>query len=144
MLSTYDYTLTNAHCFVFARCLQPAWSESKLGPIFLAQCTCLWRSQACVEVLIDSTDCNKLTLLDKQFASIFRLYRIARSSTILFLCLLLVYLVNTTCAIIYIMASLIFTIVSRLHAFFLVAHLPPRACRDCGNSFIPTHSCCSI
>ena len=67
--------------------------------------------------------CFKVTmmsLLDKQFASIFRLYRIARSSTILLLNLLLVYLVNTTCAIINIMANLIFTIVSRLHAFFLV------------------------
>ena len=34
--------------------------------------------------------------------------------------LLVYYLVNTTCAIINIMANLIFTIVSLLHAFFLV------------------------
>ena len=89
-------------------------------------------------------------MLDKQFASIFRLYRIARSSTILLLNLLLVYLVNTTCAIINIMANLIFTIVSLsvtcilsccscpLILLFLSAYLPPRTCRNCGNSFIPT------
>ena len=33
-----------------------------------------------------------------------------------------------------------------MHSFllFLSACLPPRACGDCGNSLIPTHSCCSI
>ena len=51
-------------------------------------------------------------VLDKQLASIFRLYRIAQSSTTMFTDLLLVYLVNTTCAIMNIMANLIFTIVS--------------------------------
>ena len=71
--------------------------------------------------------CNGSCMLDKQLASMFRLHRIARSSTILFLNLLLVYLVNTTCAIINIMANLIFTIVSLPHAFFLVVpvRLPP-------------------
>ena len=42
----------------------------------------------------------------------FRSHRIARSSTTMFLDLLLACLVNTTCAIINIMANLIFTIVS--------------------------------
>ena len=55
---------------------------------------------------------NIYNMLGKHFASMFRLYRIARSSTILFLNLLLVCLVNTTCAITNIMANLIFTIVS--------------------------------
>ena len=62
-------------------------------------------------------------LLDKQFVTIFRLHRIALSSTTMFIDLLLVcYLANTTCAIINIMTTLIFIILnaSRLHAFFLV------------------------
>ena len=54
------------------------------------------------------------------FATVFRLHRTARSSTTMFIDLLLVCLVNTTCAIINIMTTLIFIIVSRLHAFFLV------------------------
>ena len=59
-------------------------------------------------------------MLDKQLASAFRLCRIARSSTAMFADLLLVCLVNTTCAIANIMANLVFTIVSLSHAFFLV------------------------
>ena len=44
-----------------------------------------------------------------------------RSTTIMFIDLLLAcYLANTTCAITNIMTTLIFIIVSRLHAFFLV------------------------
>ena len=57
------------------------------------------------------------------FATTFRLCRIARSSTAVFIDLLLVCcLANTTCAIMNIMTALIFIIliVSRLHAFFLV------------------------
>ena len=61
-------------------------------------------------------------LLDKLFATMFRLHRIAPSSTTMFIDLLLVCLANATCAIINIMTTLIFIIliVSRLHAFFLV------------------------
>ena len=60
-------------------------------------------------------------LLDKQLVTMFRLHRIARSSTSMFMDLLLAcYLANTTCAITNIMTALIFIIVSRLHAFFLV------------------------
>ena len=55
------------------------------------------------------------------FVTVFRLHRTARSSTTMFIDLLLVcYLANATCAIINIMTTLIFIIVSRLHAFFLV------------------------
>ena len=58
------------------------------------------------------------------FATMFQLCRITRSSTTMFVDLLLAcYLANTTCAIINAMTALIFIIliVSRLHAFFLVA-----------------------
>ena len=58
-------------------------------------------------------------MLDKLFVTMFRLHRIARSSTTMFIGLLLVcYLANTTCAIINIMTTLIFIIliVSRLDA----------------------------
>ena len=56
------------------------------------------------------------------FATIFRLHRIARSSTTaMFIDLLLAcYLANATCAVINIMTALIFIIVFWLHAFFLV------------------------
>ena len=62
-------------------------------------------------------------MLDKLFVTMFRLHGTARSSTNVFIDLLLVcYLANTTCAIINIMTTLIFIIliVSRLHAFSLV------------------------
>ena len=62
-------------------------------------------------------------VLDKQLASIFRLYRIAQSSTTMFTDLLLVYLVNTTCAIMNIMANLIFTIVSLIQLFLQTSHI---------------------
>ena len=64
-----------------------------------------------------------LPVLDKPFVTMFRLHRTARSSTSVFVDLLLAcYLANTTCAIMNIMATLIFIIliVSRLHAFFVV------------------------
>ena len=57
----------------------------------------------------------------------FRLHRTARSSTAAFADLLLAcYLVNTACAIMNIMTTLIFIIliVSGLHAFFLVVPVP--------------------
>ena len=57
------------------------------------------------------------------FATVFQLCRTARSSTTVFMDLLLVwYLAITTCAIINIMTTLFFVIliVSRLHAFFVV------------------------
>ena len=66
------------------------------------------------------------------FASAFRLHRMARSSTSVFMDLLLVcYLANTTCAIINIMTALIFIIliVSRSHAFFLVVPVPVHSSR---------------
>ena len=50
-------------------------------------------------------------VLDKLFVTVFRLHRIARSSTCMFIDLLLVcYLANTTCAITNIMTTLIFII----------------------------------
>ena len=55
------------------------------------------------------------------FATVFRLCRIARSSTTVFTDLLLAcYLANANCAVMNIMTALIFIIVSWLHAFFLV------------------------
>ena len=55
------------------------------------------------------------------FATMFRLCRIARSSTTVFTDLLLAcYLANANCAVMNIMTALIFIIVSWLHAFFLV------------------------
>ena len=64
---------------------------------------------------------NIHNVLGKQLVTVFRLHRIARSSTSVFVDLLLVcYLVNTACAIMNIMTTLIFIIVSLLHAFFLV------------------------
>ena len=62
-------------------------------------------------------------MLDKLFVTVFRLHRTARSSTAMFVDLLLVcYLANTTCAITNIMTTLIFIIliVSQSHAFSLV------------------------
>ena len=48
-----------------------------------------------------------MLLLDKQLVTIFRLYRIARSCTSMFVDVLLVYyLVTTTCAIVNVMANL--------------------------------------
>ena len=67
--------------------------------------------------------CTSFSMLDKLFATMFRLHRIARSATIASTDLLLACsLANTTCAIVNIMTTLIFVIliVSRLHAFFLV------------------------
>ena len=62
-------------------------------------------------------------LLDKPFVTVFRLHRIARSSTAMFTDLLLVCcLANATCAVTNIVTALIFIIliVSWSHAFFLV------------------------
>ena len=62
-------------------------------------------------------------MLDKLFVTMFRLCRIARSSTTVFVDLLLACcLADAACAIMNIMTALIFIIliVSRLHAFSLV------------------------
>ena len=67
--------------------------------------------------------CAADSLLDKLFATVFRLHRMTRSAAVVFANLLLVCsLANTTCAITNIVTALIFVIliVSRLHAFFLV------------------------
>ena len=66
---------------------------------------------------------NIYNMLDKLFVTIFRLHWIARSSTNMFIDLLLAcYLANATCAVMNIMTTLIFIIliVSPLHAFFVV------------------------
>ena len=61
-------------------------------------------------------------MLDKLFVTVFRLHRMARSAAVATSrdLLLACYLANTTCAITNIMTTLIFIIVSRSHAFFLV------------------------
>ena len=62
-------------------------------------------------------------MLDKLFVTAFQLHRLARSSTVVFVDLLLAcYLANATCAIMDVVAALIFIIliVSRSHAFCLV------------------------
>ena len=66
----------------------------------------------------------RMLVLDKLFVTIFRLHRMARSSTSVFVDLLLACCLanDATCAIVTIMTTLIFInlIVSRLHAFCLV------------------------
>ena len=62
-------------------------------------------------------------MLDKPFATVFRLCRMARSTATMFADLLLVcYLANTTCAIMNITTALIFIVLigSRLRAFSAV------------------------
>ena len=74
-----------------------------------------------------------------------RLCQTAQSATVVFTDLLLACcLVNATCAVANVMTTLIFIIVSRLHAFFLVAYcplIPPRTHGSCGNSLFPTQLC---
>ena len=85
---------------------------------FASPCHLFYQSQISLQ---DSQSC--MQLLDKLFATAFRLHRTAWSTAIMFINLLLAcYLANATCAIINIMATLIFVIliVSQLHAFFLV------------------------
>ena len=61
-------------------------------------------------------------VLDKPFVSVFRLHQIARSAAFAASIdlLLACSLANAVCAIMNIVTALIFIIVSRLHAFFLV------------------------
>ena len=61
-------------------------------------------------------------MLDKLFATVFRLCRTARSASVAVSAdlLLACCLANAACAIMNIVTALIFIIVSRLHAFFLV------------------------
>ena len=67
-------------------------------------------------MLLEQTNC-----WTNFFVTIFWLHRTARSSTAMFIDLLLAcYLANAACAIINVMTALIFIIVSRPHAFFLV------------------------
>ena len=90
-------------------------------------------SKACREQACSTCVSFRFFVLNKQFVLMFRLHRIARSSTAMFIDLpLACYLANATCAVTNIMTALIFImlIASRSHAFFLVVpvRLSPSTC----------------
>ena len=85
--------------------------------------------------------CAFLACWTNYFVTLFRVHRIARSSTAMFVDLLLVcYLANTTCAIINIMTThhshcLSVTCIPSCYSNPL---FPPRACGSCGDFLFPT------